>query len=302
MKISSIGYGLKEGWKNIRKNRWYSVASACTMAACIFLFCMAYAIVANVAYMVERAETTIGVTVFFEDALPEEKIQEIGAVLKARSEVDTITFVSAEEAWEEMKQNYFADTPELAEGFAQDNPLANSASYEIFLKNLDDQPAFVEYVKSLDGVRKVNYSEMTASGLNTANQVITGVSAVLIVILLLVSIFLISNTIALAINVRREEIHIMRYIGATSRFVRMPFVIEGVLLGCMGAVLPLVIMYVVYGRASVFFADKMNMFSSLFTLLPMGDIFMVLVPAALLLGIGIGFVGSEISVRRHLYV
>ena len=68
MKISSIGYGLKEGWKNIRKNRWYSVASACTMAACIFLFCMAYAIVANVAYMVERAETTIGVTVFFEDA------------------------------------------------------------------------------------------------------------------------------------------------------------------------------------------------------------------------------------------
>ncbi len=297
-----MGYMIKQGWENIRKNRWYSIASACTMAACIFLFCMAYAIVANVGYMVERAETTIGVTVFFEDGLPEADIQAIGDVLKGRAEVETITFVSAEEAWEEMKQDYFADMPELAEGFAADNPLANSASYEIILKDLDAQPDFVKYVKSLDGVRKVNYSEMTASGLTKANQVVTAVSAVLIAILLLVSIFLISNTIALAINVRQEEIHIMRYIGATNRFVRMPFVMEGILLGCLGAILPLAVMYVVYGRATTFFADTMNMFSSLFTLLPQGQVFAVLVPAALLLGVGIGFVGSEISVRRHLHV
>lgn len=302
MKISSIGYGFKEGWKNIRKNRWYSIASSCTMAACIFLFCVAYAIIANVEYMVKRAETTVGVTVFFEEGLSDGEIREIGALLENRAEVASIRFVSAEEAWEEMKQEYFADTPELAEGFEEDNPLANSASYEIFLKNVEDQPAFVDFVKSLSGVRKVNYSEMTAGGLSTVNRIVTAVSGVLILILLMVSVFLISNTIALAIHVRREEIRIMRLIGATNRFVRLPFVCEGILLGAIGAALPLIVMYLVYSRANLFFAEKMLLFSSLFELLPAGQVFAVLIPAALLLGMGIGFAGSEISVRRHLHV
>ena len=98
MKISSIGYGFKEGWKNIRKTRWYSIASSCTMAACIFLFCVAYAIIANVEYMVKRAETTVGVTVFFEEGLSDGEIREIGALLENRAEVDSIRFVSADEA------------------------------------------------------------------------------------------------------------------------------------------------------------------------------------------------------------
>jgi cell division transport system permease protein len=302
MKINSLGYGIRQGWKNIQKNRWYSAASVLTMAACIFLFCIAYAIVANMGYMVRRAETTIGITVFFEDGIPQEKIDTIGEILGNRSEVASIRFVSAEEAWESMKQDYFADTPELAEGFEQDNPLADSASYEIFLKDIEDQPVFVEYVKSLDGVRKVNYSELTASGLGSLNRIVTGVSAVLIGILLVVSVFLISNTIALAINVRREEIRIMRFIGATDGFVRLPFVMEGILIGCAGAALPLLITLLVYGRAAAFFSEKMKMFSSLFVLLPAGEVFRILIPAALILGIGIGFAGSEISVRRHLHV
>lgn len=301
MKISSIGYGIKEGWKNIRQNRWYSLASALTMAACIFLFCLSYALVANVEYMVKRAETTIGVTVFFDDGLPQAEIDTIGELLRNRAEVASVRFVSAEEAWESMKEDYFGDMPELAEGFAKDNPLVNSSSYEVFLKQVEDQPAFVEYVKSLSGVRRVNYSELTASGLGVVNRIITGVSAVLIGILLVVSVFLISNTIALAIHVRREEIRIMRFIGATSRFVRMPFVIEGILIGCAGAALPLLITYLVYGRAVVFFTREMALFSSLFVLLPAEDVFRVLIPAAVILGVGIGFAGSEISVRRHLH-
>ncbi|MCI8514449.1 MAG: ABC transporter permease [Lachnospiraceae bacterium] len=302
MKISSIGYGIKQGWKNLRKNRWYSLASVLTMAACIFLFGISYALVANVEYMVKRAETTIGVTVFFDDGISRAEIDTIGELLKNRAETASVRFVSAEEAWESMKKDYFADMPELAEGFAQDNPLINSSSYEVFLKRVEDQPAFVEYVKSLPGVRRVNYSELTASGLGMLNRVITGVSAVLIGILLVVSVFLISNTIALAINIRREEIRIMRFIGATGRFVRMPFVIEGILIGCMGAALPLLITYLVYGRAVLFFTKEMAIFSSLFVLLPVGEVFRVLIPAASVLGIGIGFVGSEISVRRHLHV
>lgn len=301
MKISSIGYGIKEGWKNIRKNRWYSLASMLTMAACIFLFCISYALVANVEYMVKRAETTIGITVFFDDGLPQEEIDTIGELLEKRAEVASVRFVSAEEAWESMKEDYFGDMPELAEGFAKDNPLVNSASYEVFLKQVEDQPNFVEYVKSLSGVRRVNYSELTASGLGILNRIITVVSAVLIGILLVVSVFLISNTIALAINVRREEIRIMRFIGATSRFVRMPFVIEGILIGCAGAALPLLITYLVYGRAVIFFTKEMALFSSLFVLLPAEEVFGILIPAAAVLGIGIGFAGSEISVRRHLH-
>ena len=134
------------------------------MAACIFLFCILYSVVVNVQHMVKAMEDTVGVTVFFDEGLSEEEIQAIGDVISARSEVADMRFVSAEEAWESYKEDYFAGMPELAEGFEEDNPLANSASYELYLNDIEDQQEFVEYLESIDGVRQVNYSEIAAQG------------------------------------------------------------------------------------------------------------------------------------------
>lgn len=300
MRISTLWYCIRQGFGSIRKHKLFTLASIGTMAACIFLFCVFYSIVVNVQYMVKSMENTVGVTVFFDEGLSEEEIKSIGDVIAARQEVAGMNYISAEEAWENYKQEYFADMPELAEGFAQDNPLANSASYEIYLKNIGNQQEFVDYLKSITGVRKVNYSEMAATGLASINNVVGYVSMGIILILLGVAVFLISNTIAITINARKDEIKIMRMIGATNFLIRAPFVVEGIIIGLIGAGIPLLIVYYAYGYAVRFCISRLSILSRLLTLLPVGTVFQVLIPVALGLGLGIGLFGSAFSIRKHL--
>lgn len=300
MGISTLWYCIRQGFGSIRKHKLFTLASIGTMAACIFLFCVFYSIVVNVQYMVKSMENTVGVTVFFDEGLSEEEIKSIGDVIAARQEVAGMNYISAEEAWENYKQEYFADMPELAEGFAQDNPLANSASYEIYLKDIGNQQEFVDYLKSITGVRKVNYSEMAATGLASINNVVGYVSMGIILILLGVAVFLISNTIAITINARKDEIKIMRMIGATNFLIRAPFVVEGIIIGLIGAGIPLLIVYYAYGYAVRFCISRLSILSRLLTLLPVGTVFQVLIPVALGLGLGIGLFGSAFSIRKHL--
>ena len=300
MRISTLWYCIRQGFGSIRKHKLFTLASIGTMAACIFLFCVFYSIVVNVQYMVKSMENTVGVTVFFDEGLSEEEIKSIGDVIAARQEVAGMNYISAEEAWENYKQEYFADMPELAEGFAQDNPLANSASYEIYLKDIGNQQEFVNYLKSITGVRKVNYSEMAATGLASINNVVGYVSMGIILILLGVAVFLISNTIAITINARKDEIKIMRMIGATNFLIRAPFVVEGIIIGLIGAGIPLLIVYYAYGYAVRFCISRLSILSRLLTLLPVGTVFQVLIPVALGLGLGIGLFGSAFSIRKHL--
>ena len=300
MRISTLWYCIRQGFGSIRKHKLFTLASIGTMAACIFLFCVFYSIVVNVQYMVKSMENTVGVTVFFDEGLSEEEIKSIGDVIAARQEVAGMNYISAEEAWENYKQEYFADMPELAEGFAQDNPLANSASYEIYLKDIGNQQEFVDYLKSITGVRKVNYSEMAATGLASINNVVGYVSMGIILILLGVAVFLISNTIAITINARKDEIKIMRMIGATNFLIRAPFVVEGIIIGLIGAGIPLLIVYYAYGYAVRFCISRLSILSRLLTLLPVETVFQVLIPVALGLGLGIGLFGSAFSIRKHL--
>ena len=137
MKISTLIYCTKEGMRNIIRNIWFSLASVAIISACIFLFCMFFGLIANVQYMVRNAESTVGITVFFNEDMSEDDIQKIGDEIRARDEVKEVKYVSAEEAWENFKKEYFKGVEDLAEGFADDNPLAGSASYEIYLKDID---------------------------------------------------------------------------------------------------------------------------------------------------------------------
>ena len=300
MRISTLWYCIKQGFRSIRKHKLFTLALVGTMAACVFLFCIFYSIVVNVQFMVREMENTVGVTVFFDEGLSEEEIQALGEVIGARSEVADMRYVSAEEAWETYKKDYFADAPELAEGFEQDNPLANSASYELYLNDIEDQQSFVDYLKTIDGVRKVNYSEIAATGLASINNVVGYVSMGIILILLGVAVFLISNTIAITITVRKEEIKIMRMIGATNFLIRAPFVVEGIIIGLFGAGIPLALVYYAYGYAVRFCLSRLSILSRILTLLPVGQVFQVLIPVSMGLGLGIGLFGSFFSIRKHL--
>ena len=280
MRISTFFYTIKQGLKNIWKNKMFSLASIATMTACIFLFGLFYTIVTN-----------------FQD-----KIDEIGDLIRARAEVSNLEFVSADDAWDSFKQTYFEGNEAAAESFAGDNPLANDASYSIYMNDISMQQTLVTYLQSVDGIREVKQSAVVANTLTDFNKLIGYVSAGIIIILLGVAVFLISNTITVGISVRREEIGIMKLIGATDYFVRAPFVVEGIVIGLIGAAIPLGILYVLYGRIIDYIGEKFSFISNMMKFLPVDEVFHTLVPVALILGVGIGFIGSRITIRKHLKV
>ena len=263
---------------------------------------MFFALVANVQYMVKNAETTVGITVFFDENMAEADILAIGKEIAARKEIKETKYISAEEAWETFQKEYFKDAEELAEGFADDNPLAGSASYEIYLKDIADQDVIVSYLNTITGIRKINYSNDTASGLSTFNKVLGLISAVIIAILLAVAVFLISNTVTVGISVRKEEIGIMKLIGATNLFVRAPFLIEGMLIGLVGAAIPLLLWYMIYGRVISYAMNNFSALTNIMTFLPVNEVFRTLLPVGVLLGMGIGLIGSIFTIRKHLKV
>ena len=302
MRLSTFTYCLKDGMKNIGRNIWFSLASTAIISACIFLFCMFFALVANVQYMVKNAETTVGITVFFDENMAEADILAIGKEIAARKEIKETKYISAEEAWETFQKEHFKDAEELAEGFADDNPLAGSASYEIYLKDIADQDVIVSYLNTIAGIRKINYSNDTASGLSTFNKMLGLISAVIIAILLAVAVFLISNTISTAAAFRKDENKIMRLIGATNFMIRAPFVVEGIIIGFAGAAIPLVSVYFLYRSAVEYMIEKFHIISNIIEFIPIDTIFPYMIAVAVALGVGIGFVGSFFTIRKHLKV
>jgi cell division transport system permease protein len=253
--------------------------------------------------VVKNTESTVGITVFFEEGTTAERMNVIGEQIRNRSEVKDIKFKSAEEAWEEMKIDYFGeDKQDLAEGFREDNPLANSASFEIFLNDLIYQDEFVTWLNGIEGIRRINYSSTAAEGMTSINKVIGALSIMIIGVLLAVAIFLISNTISVAAAFRKQENQIMKLIGATNYMIRAPFVVEGILLGLIGAIIPLIAIYYLYRNAVVYVLTKFSILSGLFQFLPVETIFPYMAGTALALGLGIGFFVSFFTIRKHLKV
>ena len=302
MRISTFFYTIKQGLKNIWKNKMFSLASIATMTACIFLFGLFYTIVTNFQSMVKDAESGVAVTVFFDEGISQDKIDEIGDLIRARAEVSDLEFVSADDAWDSFKQTYFEGNEAAAESFAGDNPLANDASYSIYMNDISMQQTLVTYLQSVDGIREVKQSAVVANTLTDFNKLIGYVSAGIIIILLGVAVFLISNTITVGISVRREEIGIMKLIGATDYFVRAPFVVEGIVIGLIGAAIPLGVLYFMYQKIIVYIAAKFNFIGSMIVFEPVKVVFQTLIPVGVILGAGIGFIGSQMTIRKHLKV
>lgn len=298
MRISTLFYTLRQGIRNIFRNKLFTLASIATISACLFLFGLFYSIVSNFQHIVKTAQEGVAVTVFFEEGLEDTKIQEIGTMIAKRTEVSRVHFVSADEAWESFKKDYLK---EYADGFTE-NPLESSAHYEVYLSDVSMQSALVTYIESISGVDHLNYSTIMATTLTGVNALIAYVSVGIIGILLAVSVFLISNTVMIGISVRKEEINIMKYIGATDFFVRSPFIIEGMLIGLIGAALPLELIYILYNTVMEYILERFSVLASLLAFLTVEEVFNVLTPVSLGIGVGIGFLGSIVTVRKHLRV
>ena len=283
----------------------FSAASIATMTACIFLFGLFFSLLINFRYIVKNAEEGVAVTVLFDDGVDQATINSIGEQIKAYKGVTKVEYVSAEEAWDEWSKQYFGDTElesEMAEGFKNDNPLANSSSYSVYVDKIEHQDALVKYIEGLDGVREVNQLKGATQTLSSFNTLLTYISVAIILILLCVAVFLISNTVAIGISIRKEEIGIMKLIGATNFFVRAPFLIEGMIIGLIGAIIPLVLLFVMYKKVIEYVLTKFSMLRSVVQFMSVTQVFEVLTPVALILGMGIGLFGSVITIRKHLRV
>ncbi|MCD8067555.1 MAG: permease-like cell division protein FtsX [Lachnospiraceae bacterium] len=299
MRISSLGYTIKEGFVSLFRNKWYTLASVATISACLFLLGAFAAIMLNLQYIVNNVQREISVTVFFQSGTTEEEMLALRDQLILKDEVDHVDYTSADEAWESFAEEL--GVTDYLDGFV-DNPLADSASLTIYMSDVTMQSELVDYLESWDIVRRVNKSELAATTLGSLNSLVGIASVGIIGILFLVSVFLISNTITIGISIRKEEINIMKYIGATDFFVRFPFIIEGMLIGLIGTAIPLTALYFVYNNVIIAIVTRFSSLSSLLGFLDVMDVFQILVPLSVAIGVGIGFLGSVFTCRKHLRV
>ena len=301
--IGRMFYAIRQGFKNIGRNRLFSLASVGTITACLFIFGIFYCIVVNFQYMVHAAESNVGVTVFFDETVTEDKMLEVQRLIDAREEVSSTTYISADEAWENFKQDYFPDGDEgILAGLDQDNPLVDCASVQVYLADTSRQAELISYIEGLEGVSEVNASDIIADSFTNFSRLIGYVSLGIILILVFVAIFLISNTVMIGITVRKEEIAIIKYIGATDLFVRGPFIVEGMTIGLIGSVIPVAILRVLYPMVVDFVLEHFSILNRILTFMNVNDVFNILIPISLAIGLGIGFIGSYMTLRKHVRV
>lgn len=301
--IGRMFYALRQGFKNIGRNGLFSLASVGTITACLFMFGIFYCIVVNFQFMIQKAESNVGVTVFFEETITEDEMLEVQKLIDSREEVSSTTYISAEEAWEDFKKDYFPDGDTgILSGLDQDNPLADCASVQVYLADTSRQNELVDYIKTLNGVSEVNASQIIADSFTNFSRLIGYISMAVILILVFVAIFLISNTVMIGITVRKEEIAIMKYIGATDIFVRGPFIIEGMTIGLIGSGIPVIVLRILYPMVVDFVLGHFSILSGLLTFMDVNAVFNILIPVSLGIGLGIGFIGSYMTLRKHVKV
>lgn len=299
MRINTLKYTLKEGFKGLFRNKWYTLASIATISACLFLLGIFMAIMMNFQHIVDNVQKGVAVTTFFTEGTTEEQILDLKTRLEARNEVERVVYVSADQAWADFSETI--NVGEYMDGFPE-NPLANCANLEIYINDTSKQQDLVTYLDSVEMVRRINKSELAATTLSGMDSLVSAATIGIIGILLLVSVFLISNTITVGISMRKEEINIMKYIGATDFFVRFPFIIQGILIGLIGAGIPLTAIYFLYNQVIEAVMGYFPSLSTLLGFLAVEAVFNYLLPLSLAVGVGIGYLGSYFTCRKHLNV
>lgn len=296
-RIRTFFYCLGQGIRSIFSHGMFSLATIGTVAASLFLLGIFYFVASNVRYVIKEAEQNVGIMVLFEEGTDEEGIREIGEAIRLRSEVADIVYISAEQAWETYKASL---DPDEVKSFGTDNPLENSASYKVLLKDVERQSELVSYVMSIRGVRHVNAMDSVAESLSGLNKVVSVISAAIILILVGVAVFLIRTTVSMGIAVRKEEISIMNLIGATDFFIRFPFTVEGILLGLMGAAIPLGLLRLGYVRIVGLFRSKFGSALQSLSFVSEKNEFQVLTPLLLGIGVLLGWLGSAAASKKQL--
>ena len=303
MRVRTIKNCVKDGVHSIVRNGLMSVASIGTISACLFILGITYCIVVNAQQFIRNLDSSLGIVAFLEGGVTEDEAVRLAADLNAREEVKTATYISPNEAWETFKDSLQGDiNGGLLNELDADNPLSDSANIEIYMTSAEKQDELVAELEKDPRIRLVRYSKKAADLMSSIANLATYIGIALMVILMLIAVLLIANTIRLSIYIRRREINIMKYIGAKDSFIRLPFMVEGMLLGFLGVFVPTGIIYFGYYYLIGVINRNFSGMSYLVSFVNVNTIMKGLFPIFLGLGVIVGMIGSLVSIRKHLKV
>ena len=300
MKYNILGYLVGEGFSNVFKNKKSTVASLVIMCATMIIFGIILILGENINHFVEETETAQGIQVFIKNEATQEQIEDLEQKIRKIDGVSKTEFVSKEAALNQMKER-FGDKKDLLEGYEGENNIF-TASYIVSLTDLKLSKTVQDQILTFDMVKKITSKDETVNTLiNIANVVKIGTVALLI-LLIMISIFIIANTIKLTVHARRKEISIMKYVGATNGFIRWPFIVEGMIIGIIASAISIIIVGLAYNIAAEQLVNSQFMQVINMSLISFSDMFNSIIFVYMLLGIGIGALGSVISMRKYLKV
>ena len=295
--LNSFMYNIKEAFQGMYRNRSMAVASIASVSSSLLVLGVMLCIVLNLNNITAKTQDQFNaVNVYLTDGLEETQIQEVGAKLLNLENVEAITYESKEQALDKLKERW-GEKAYLLDGI--DNPLQNS--YIVEIKDAKKADLLVQNINAVSGVEETRYYKDVIDQLTKMVDTINKFGLALMLVLVFISTFIISTTIRLTINARKNEIFIMKYIGATNWFVRWPFIIEGLILGFVGALIAIGLTRVMYNAMYDFITTDSITFIHGY-ILHINDIFRNIVAVFFSMGIGIGTVGSVASVRKYLGV
>lgn len=299
MKYNIFGYLIGEGFSNVFKNKKSTGASLMIMCATMIIFGIFLVLSQNINHFVSEVEAAQGMQVFIKNDATSEQVKEMGEKIRQLEGVNTVQYVSKDDALNQMKEK-FGDKKDLLAGYEENNIFPES--YVVTLTDLKLSKQVEEEINKMDYVKKITSKDETVTTLlNLANgiKIITGIILILLVI---ISTFIISNTIKLTVHARRKEISIMKYVGATNGFIRWPFIVEGMIIGIIASIISIVIVGGAYSLLAEQLVNSQFMQKINMSLVSFSDMFSSIIFVYMLLGIGIGIIGSMISMRKYLKV
>lgn len=301
MNVNTMWYLIKEGFIDTWKSRKTAISSLLIIISTMLMLGIFISISANIENIIKKAEEQQGIQVYLND-INEQETNELKSKIQGIYAVSTIEYVSKEQALEIVKSKFDDEYKDLLEGFEKDNRLP--ASFVVKLDNLSQSKNVQAEIAKLSNVKKIQSVDDATEALLSVGKVINIVSIVILVTLLIISVFIISSSIKITMFARRREISIMKYVGATDGFIRMPFIIEGILIGLAGALISTIIVFgtymYLYGKFNNAVSESMQIFNN--AIVPLGAIAGKMIITYLALGIGIGVVGSTVSIKKYLDV
>lgn len=299
MRPSTIKYLLREGLSGLRKNLLMTMASVVAVAACISILSFSYCVGSNLRHMLHQMEDSIGISVFLNGDLSGEEIETMKTEIGKIDHVVDVEYISPRDALDTLKKEWGADE-DIFEGLDDsNNPLSHS--FQVSLDTIENQSSVLKVLQGMDGIDSIRHGQTETEFLLKVNRVFRVSSILVMLILGVISVMIIMNTIRISVANRRVEINIMKYVGATDWFIRLPFVIEGVIIGLIGAIIPLLLGMPIYAK----------IISAIYAYIPvikfiqfrlMGEVFRFLLPFGVVFGVALGVIGSVTSIRKHLRV